>query len=113
GKRHPELTDPEPKQLVESVHASLENLLGIRGKPVLEEVYIIKKAIPQYTIGYYEKMKALEDVERKYTGLYITGAFRGGVSVEDCVTNGKSIAIKISEQMSELTDASLTEVTNV
>ena len=113
GKRHPELTDLEPKQLVESVHASLENLLGIRGKPVLEEVYIIKKAIPQYTIGYYEKMKALEDVERKYTGLYITGAFRGGVSVEDCVTNGKSIAIKISEQMSELTDASLTEVTNV
>ena len=113
GKRHPELTDLEPNKLVELAHTSLEKLLGITGKPILEEVYIKKNAIPQYTIGYYEKMKAMEDVETKYPGLYITGAFRGGVSVEDCVTNGKAIAIKISKQMSKLTDAPLTEVTNV
>ena len=113
GKRHPELTDLQPDKLVELVHMSLEKLLGITRKPILEEVYIKKKAIPQYTIGYYEKMKTVEEVERKYPGLYITGAFRGGVSVEDCVTNGKATAIKISGQMSKLTDAHLTEVTNV
>ena len=94
-------------------HTSVEKLLGITRKPILEEVYIKKKALPQYTIGYYEKMKALEEVERKYPGLYITGAFRGGVSVEDCVTNGKATAIKISEQTAKLTDVPLTEVTTV
>ena len=113
GERNPELTDLEPNKLVELVHTSLEKLLGITGKPILEEVYIKKKAIPQYTMGYYEKMKAVEEVERKYPGLYITGAFRGGVSVEDCVTNGKATAIKISEKISKLNDAPLTEVTNV
>jgi len=113
GKRHPELTDLEPNDLAELAHSSLKKLLGIRGKPILEEVYTRKRAIPQYTIGYFEKMKAMEDFESKYPGLYITGAFRGGVSVEDCVTNGKASAIKIAEQMSILDNAPLSEVTNV
>ena len=76
-------------------------------------VYIQKKAIPQYTIGYHEKMKSLEEVERNYPGLYITGAFRGGVSVEDCIANGKATAVKISENFSKLNSAPLREVTNV
>ncbi|MCH7495548.1 MAG: protoporphyrinogen oxidase [Candidatus Marinimicrobia bacterium] len=113
GKRHPELTELEPDKLTELVHSSLEKLLGIRGKPILKEVYIQKKAIPQYTIGYHEKMKSLEEVERNYPGLYITGAFRGGVSVEDCIANGKATAVKISEYFSKLNSVPLSEVTNV
>ena len=79
----------------------------------MKEVYIQKKAIPQYTIGYHEKMKSLEEVERNYPGLYITGAFRGGVSVEDCIANGKATAVKISESFSKLNSVPLKEVTNV
>jgi len=113
GKRHPELTDLEPNKLVELAHNSLKNLLGIRGKPILKEVYIRKRAIPQYTVDYHEKMNALKEVERNYPGLYITGAFRGGVSVEDCVANGKATAIKVSGYVSELNNVPLKEVTNV
>ncbi len=113
GKRQPGLTDLEPNKLVELAHNSLKKLLGIRGKPILEEVYIKKRAIPQYTVGYHEKMKALEEVERNNPGLYITGAFRGGVSVEDCVANGKATANKVSGYVSELNNAPLKEATNV
>ena len=113
GKRQPDLTDLEPNKLVELTHNSLKNLLGITGKPILNEVYIQKRAIPQYTIGYHDKMKALKEVEIKYPGLYITGAFRGGVSVEDCVANGKATASKASKYMSELNITPLKEVTNV
>ena len=113
GKRHPELTELEPNELVELAHTSLEKILSITGKPILNEVQIQKRAIPQYTIGYSDKMKSLEEVEKNYPGIYITGAYRGGVSVEDCIANGKATAVKISGQLSKLNKASLTEVTYV
>ena len=113
GSRHPELTELEPEKLAELVHSSLEKLLGIRAKPILKEVYIQKKAFPQYTIGYHEKMKSLEEVERKYPGLYITGAFRGGVSVEDCIANGKATAVKIYGKFSKQNNVPLREVIDV
>ena len=103
----------EPDELVEFDHTSLEKILYITGKPILNEVQIQKRAIPQYTIGYRDKMRSLEEVEKNYPGIYITGAYRGGVSVEDCIANGKATAVKISGQLSELNKASLTEVTYV
>ena len=112
GKRYPELTELESSELIELVQASLKNILDIRGKPILKEVIIQRRAIPQYTIGYHEKMKALEEFEKKYPGLYTTGAFRGGVSVEDCIANGKATAIKVSKFASDLNLTPSKEIIN-
>lgn len=113
GKRHPELTELEPNELIDLVHTSLEKILHITGKPILKEVFIKKKAIPQYTIGYHEILNELNNVEANYPGLYMTGAYRGGVSVEDCIANGKATAVKISEYLSNIKNAPLAEVVNV
>ncbi|MCH8289076.1 MAG: protoporphyrinogen oxidase [Candidatus Marinimicrobia bacterium] len=113
GKRHPELTELEPNELIDLVHTSLEKILHITGKPILKEVFIKKKAIPQYTIGYHEILNELNNVEANYPGLYMTGAYRGGVSVEDCIANGKATAVKISEYLSNIKNAPLAEIVNV
>lgn len=113
GKRHPELTELESTELIELVQASLKDILDIRGEPILKEVVIQRRAIPQYTMGYHEKMESLEEFEKKYPGLYLTGAFRGGVSVEDCIANGKATANKVAEFASDKNFTPSKEIINV
>ena len=64
-------------------------------------------------MGYHEKIESLEEFEKKYPGLYLTGAFRGGVSVEDCIANGKATADKAAQFASDKNFTPSKEIINV
>lgn len=94
GSRNPELARLPKDELVEKAQADLDQLLGIRGKPEMVRHTFWEKAIPQYEVGYGSYLKKMDELESEYKGLFLSGNFRGGVSVPDCISGGFETAEK-------------------
>ncbi|KAJ3056416.1 hypothetical protein HK097_007029 [Rhizophlyctis rosea] len=64
-------------------------------------VSVQRDCIPQYRIGHWERMKQLEETLGSELGgrLSVVGSSYGGVSVNDCVKNGKEVAEKVVEKV--------------
>lgn len=75
---------------VHKVQAELESILGITSAPVYSEITSWARAIPQFHIGYSELLEKLTEFE-KNENIRISGNFRSGVSVGDCVKYQKEI----------------------
>jgi len=69
----------------------LEQILEIEGKPVYEEITTWEKAIPQFEIGHSALLQRLEKFENTEE-IIISGNFKSGVSVGDCVKHAKLLA---------------------
>jgi oxygen-dependent protoporphyrinogen oxidase len=85
GSRQPDRALLPEENLIEDVRSDLKSLLGVGGEPDLAYVRVWKRAIPQYKVGHLDIVRALESFEGRNPGLHISGNFRGGVSVSDCV----------------------------
>ena len=85
GMRNPEVAAKDTEALRAIVLPELEKLLGLRGQPTFTHHKYWKKAIPQYTLGYGEYLKKMEQVEQSYPGLKLVGNYRTGVSITACI----------------------------
>lgn len=97
GTRKPEHVAREDGQLVDLAFDELKETLQLKNRPVFQKVKKWQPAIPQYTMSHYQVEEIMETIERDNPGLYITGNFRNGVSVADCVENGYNLSRKITE----------------
>jgi oxygen-dependent protoporphyrinogen oxidase len=97
GSRQPERALLPVGELIGSVRADLKGLLGVDRDPDITYVRLWERAIPQYNVGHVDIIKTLESFEARSPGLYITGNFRGGVSVSDCVKQAHALGAKVSE----------------
>lgn len=100
GSRQPENALLPEEKLIDLVRRDIQELMGIREKPDLIVVRKWEKAIPQYRLGHRQIMENIDRFEQQTPGLFISGNFRGGISVSDC--------IKQSHLMSERIDSFLT-----
>lgn len=92
-------------QSVDVTKASNETLLSIALEavrkdlqitvpPVSADVFVAKDAIPQYTVGHAERVKAIESyLEKDVPLLTLSGASYYGVSVNDCTFSGMKAAL--------------------
>jgi protoporphyrinogen/coproporphyrinogen III oxidase len=71
--------------------------MKINGSPVYSAERYWDKAIPQYKLGYIEHENYFDAFEKKNPGLFLSGNYRGGISVGDCIKNAELVAKKISE----------------
>jgi oxygen-dependent protoporphyrinogen oxidase len=99
GARHPALAREATDALVGRVLRDLRALLGVRGDPVFVRHVYWPRAIPQYTVGYGAIKEAAEATERAHPGLWLTGNYRFGVSVGDCVQSGRQVAERVAEYL--------------
>jgi oxygen-dependent protoporphyrinogen oxidase len=104
GSRQPELTTEEDGKLVETVVDELSSIMGVKGKPVYEKLTRWPKAIPQYTIGHLSLMTNVAAFERRFPGLFLSGNFRGGISVGDCIMSSDRMATQIKEYLTGVTE---------
>lgn len=88
GARQPELATKSQKKLLPIILQELEELVGLKGDPVFTHDRYWEKAIPQYEVGYERFLEAINEIETSYSNLFITGNFRGGISVPDCILSG-------------------------
>ncbi len=99
GTRQPENALLPESRIVDLVSADLKDLLGIEAKPDVVVVRPWPKAIPQYNIGHSQIIEKVEEFERANSGVFLSGNFRGGISVSDCVKNAKGMAERISGEL--------------
>ncbi len=95
GARHPALARKSTGELTALVQSELDSLLGIDGDPVFSRHTFWDKAIPQYRLGYDDFLILIGKIEESYSGLFIEGNFRGGVSVTDCISSGFETSHKV------------------
>ena len=99
GSRNPEFVNEERTYLLTKVRKEFETLMRITADPIFSSERFWEKAIPQYNLGYIEHERFFDDFESKNPGLFISGNYRGGISVGDCIKNAELVANKISEQI--------------
>lgn len=99
GSRNPEFVKEERSSLLTKVRKEFEALMGIAADPIFTSERFWEKAIPQYNLGYVEHERFFDDFEKRNPGLFISGNFRGGISVGDCIKNAELVTNKIFENL--------------
>ncbi len=94
GARDPEILSLDKELLFMKVRGEFENLMNITGEPIFSSYRFWSKAIPQYNIGYVEHENYIDQFENKFPGLILSGNYRGGISVGDCIKNSELVAEK-------------------
>lgn len=96
GARQPALARLQTDELVRLVRTDLHDLLGVRGEPVFAKHVYWSRGIPQYAVGYDTVKDAADATETANPGLYLTGNYRNGVSIGDCIASGQQVADRVA-----------------
>ena len=99
GSRNPDFVKEDRETLLTKVRKEFEALMGITANPVFSSERFWEKAIPQYNLGYIEHENFFDDFEKRNPGIFISGNFRGGISVGDCIKNAELVCNKIYENL--------------
>ena len=75
-----------------TVMRDLRLAVGAKADPVAERIVRWHKAIPQYPVGHHDRLHYMDEELKDVPGLYITGNFTRGVSVNDCIRNARQTA---------------------
>ncbi len=102
GARKGDLFKMEKNELINKVIAEFSRDMHITGAPVFTADKIWDKAIPQYNIGYIEHENYFEKFEKENRGFILSGNYRGGIAVGDCVKNSEINFNKAMETYKEL-----------
>ncbi len=95
GSRQPELTSKSDNDLVDLVTKELKSIMQVSGTPAFSRIMRWEKAIPQYTVGHLAIMKQIDDFEHRHGGFFLSGNYRGGIAVGDCVINSEQTAQRV------------------
>jgi oxygen-dependent protoporphyrinogen oxidase len=95
GSRDPGFVDDNEEAVIKRVRNEFEKIMKINGKPVYTSTRLWEKAIPQYKLGYVEHENYFDHFEKENKGIIISGNFRGGISVGDCIKNAELVVNKI------------------
>lgn len=92
-----ELSDNEIEKIVLQ---DLKRAVGLEAQPLLVNVARWKEAMPQYTIGHELRMSTMKtQFYEEYPNVYLTGSSYEGISIPDCVLQGKETAEQILQQL--------------
>ena len=95
GMRQPELVSREDKELCSLVLNDLREIMGLQGQPDVIKIKRWQKAIPQYELGHEQRIEAVKQFETKHPGMFISGNFRSGISVGDCIIQSETLAERV------------------
>lgn len=80
------------EEISEKTQHELRRILGISCAPVFFRVFHNKKAMPQLNIGHAGKLERIESALAQHPGLFLSGAFHGGIGIPDCVRDAHQTA---------------------
>jgi protoporphyrinogen/coproporphyrinogen III oxidase len=95
GSRQPELTEENDATIVKTVTAELASIMGVDGPPVFRRIARWERAIPQYNLGHLSIIERIEQFEQRHPGMFLSGNFRRGISVGDCIINSEKTAQRV------------------
>ncbi len=95
GARSPEWALKEEREIYSFVLEELKDTMGIDTEPEFMRLYRHPKAIPQYTLGHHQRLQRIEEVLKKFDGLYLTGNAYRGVGFNDCIQSSYKLSERI------------------
>jgi oxygen-dependent protoporphyrinogen oxidase len=99
GSRNPELLENDDDKILDLTNSELKSIIGIDGSPDFVKIIRWDKAIPQYNLGYYKTIEAIERFEQNFPGAFVCSNYRGGISVGDCVMSANKTSKRITEYL--------------
>ena len=96
GSRQPELVERTDTELIELVVQELTSIMNLAGSPVFSRISRWEKAIPQYHIGHLSVVEQMRQFELRHAGIFLSGNYRGGIAVGDCVINSEQTAERVN-----------------
>jgi oxygen-dependent protoporphyrinogen oxidase len=85
GACFPEYVERSDEEVERRVREDLKTTMGIKESPSFVRIFRHEKAIPQYTVGHGERLRALEELLKARPGLILTGNSYRGIGLNDCV----------------------------
>ena len=95
GSRDAGFVDDVEQNVIDRARREFELIMKISAEPVSIAKRFWPKAIPQYNIGYVEHENFFDHFEKDNRGIILSGNYRGGISVGDCIKNSEVVAQKI------------------
>ncbi|MFA6468445.1 MAG: protoporphyrinogen oxidase [Bacteroidota bacterium] len=97
GSRQPDNARWSDTELLSAVKQELQELMKIDGDPVFTRITRWERAIPQYHLGHLEVVRDIAKFEQQHPGLFLSGNYRDGISVGDCVIQSEKMSQRIIE----------------
>jgi protoporphyrinogen/coproporphyrinogen III oxidase len=95
GSRNPEIGKYDRELIKKKAKAEFQEIMKIEAEPIFNASKFWDRAIPQYNVGYIEHEKYFEEFEKNNPGIVLSGNYRGGISVGDCIKNAAKVAERI------------------
>ncbi len=100
GARNLDFSRDQVNARVDEVLKEFHSIMGITEQPILVEKKFWQKAIPQYNLGHIEHETYFDTFEKENPGIFLSGNYRGGISVGDCIKSSYTNFDKIIEFLS-------------
>ena len=97
GARNPEIASADKEESLNNAIKEFREIMKISGEPVFKAHRYWQKAIPQYNLGYIEHERYFDEFEKKHKGIILSGNYRGGISVGDCIKNSELTMEKVKK----------------
>lgn len=101
GSRNPQIFELDKDLIIKKVIDEFNDVMKIKSQPYYKSYKYWNKAIPQYNIGYIEHERYFDEFEKKNPGIIISGNYRGGISVGDCIKNSEITFSKVKNLIKE------------
>ena len=96
GSRDSGFVDDVEQNVIDRAREEFEEIMRINGKPINVSKRFWPNAIPQYNIGYVEHENFFDHFEKDNKGIILSGNYRGGISVGDCIKNAETVVSKVN-----------------
>lgn len=93
-------TDPggaklSSEELSSLVHRELAPLLSIKSGPTFCNVTIWPRALPQYNLGYADRLASIHEKLSRFPGLFVAGNYVRGPAVGACIEQSLAVAEEV------------------
>jgi oxygen-dependent protoporphyrinogen oxidase len=92
-------TTLEPQELTSLVHREISPLLSIANAPVLANVTIWPRALPQYNLGHADRLAAVARSCSRFSGLWLIGNYLQGPAIGSCVDQALAVAEDVRKHL--------------
>ena len=96
GERQKHLCEMQPIKLKQLILEELEDLLGHKGKTIIENHYRWIKGIPQFNLDHSDLLNAIKEFENNNSKFHLIGNYFNGVSVSDCIKKSRDLVNTIN-----------------
>ncbi|WP_082344088.1 protoporphyrinogen oxidase [Sulfobacillus thermosulfidooxidans] len=99
GRSTENILEYDDDTLTQLFYREMERTMHIQHPAQYLRVFRIPKGMPQYIVGHLERIAELHQYLARFPGLFVLGAFEGGVGMPDRVKQAKDIAQTFGQQM--------------